>query len=55
MVEMFSKPHISTLFLRLLKIDFIFLYKVYTVKSAHVVTSIKQSPVLKGHICLVLS
>ena len=27
----------------------------YAVKSAHVVTSIKQSPVLKYHICLVLS
>ena len=28
---------------------------VYTVKPAHVVTSIKQSPVLKAHLCLVLS
>ena len=28
---------------------------VYTVKPAHVVTSIKQSPVLKGHIFLALS
>ena len=27
----------------------------YTVKPAHAVTSIKQSPVLKGHLCLVLS
>jgi hypothetical protein len=27
----------------------------FTVKLAHAVTSIKQSPVLKGHICLVLS
>jgi len=27
----------------------------YTVKPAHVVTSIKQSPVLKGHLFLVLS
>jgi hypothetical protein len=27
----------------------------YTVKPAHTVTSIKQSPVLKGHIFLVLS
>ena len=26
-----------------------------TVKPAHVVTSIKQLPVLKGHLCLVLS
>ena len=26
-----------------------------TVKPAHAVTSIKQSPVLKGHLCLVLS
>jgi len=26
----------------------------YTVKPAHVVTSIKQSPVLKGHLCRVL-
>ena len=29
--------------------------KAYSVKPAHVVTSIKQSPVLKGHIFLVLS
>ena len=29
--------------------------KIYTVKPAYVVTSIKQSPVLKGHIFLVLS
>ena len=28
---------------------------IFTVKSAHAVTSIKQSPVLKGHIFLVLS
>ena len=28
---------------------------IYTVKPAHVVTSIKQSPVLKGHLFLVLS
>ena len=27
----------------------------YTVKTAHAVTSIKQSPVLKGHLCLVFS
>ena len=27
----------------------------FTVKLAHAVTYIKQSPVLKGHICLVLS
>jgi len=27
----------------------------YTVKPAHVVTSIKQSPALKGHLFLVLS
>jgi hypothetical protein len=27
----------------------------YTVKSAHKVTSIKQSPVLKGHLFLVMS
>ena len=30
-------------------------YKVDTVKPTHIVTSIKQSPVLKGHLCLVLS
>jgi hypothetical protein len=30
-------------------------YITNTVKPAHVVTSIKQSPVLKGHICLVRS
>jgi hypothetical protein len=29
--------------------------KAYSVKPAHVVTSIKQSPVLKGHPFLVLS
>ena len=29
--------------------------KHYTVKPAHAVTSIKKSPVLKGHIFLVLS
>jgi hypothetical protein len=29
-------------------------YVTYTVKSAHVVTSIKQSPVFKGHLFLVL-
>ena len=28
---------------------------VYTVKPAHAVTSVKQSPVLKGHLFLVLS
>ena len=28
---------------------------IYTVKPDHAVTSIKQSPVLKGHIFLVLS
>ena len=27
----------------------------FTVKLAHAVTSIRQSPVLKGYICLVLS
>jgi hypothetical protein len=26
-----------------------------TVKPAHAVTSIKQSPVLKGHLCFVMS
>ena len=30
-------------------------YNVYTVKPAHVATSIKQSPVLKGHLFLVQS
>jgi len=29
--------------------------KSYTVKTAHAVTSIKQSPVLKSHLFLVLS
>jgi hypothetical protein len=32
-----------------------FIFYVYTVKHAYVVTSIKQSPVLKGHLFLVLS
>jgi hypothetical protein len=27
----------------------------YTVKPTHVITSIKQSPVLKGHLCFVMS
>ena len=30
-------------------------FKLNTVKPAHVVTSIKQSPVIKDHLCLVLS
>ena len=35
--------------------NFLYVHKVYTVKPLHVVTSIKQSPVLKGHLYLVLS
>ena len=31
------------------------LHKQYTVKPAHVITSIKQSPILKGHLFLVMS
>ena len=30
-------------------------FKTYTVKPGHLVTSIKQSPVLKGHPFLILS
>jgi hypothetical protein len=37
------------------KIHHYFTMQVNTVKPAHVVTSIKQSPVLKGHIFLILS
>ena len=33
----------------------LYIYTVHTVEPAHVVTSIKQSPVLKGHTFLVLS
>ena len=36
-------------------IDMVFPRKIYTGKPAHVVTSIKQSLVLKGHLFLVLS
>ena len=35
-------------------LQYCFFY-LYTVKSSHAVTSIKQSPVLKGHLLLVLS
>jgi hypothetical protein len=37
------------------QIFFKFCFLPYTVKPAHAVTSIKQSPVLKGHHFLVLS
>ena len=49
---------VMTVSIRSSKWAFYFIYvfgkKVYTVKPAHVVTSIKQSPVLKGRLFLVL-
>jgi hypothetical protein len=35
-----------------LRIYFIYTKYIYTVKPAHVVASIKQSPLLKGHLFL---
>ena len=50
------KPNIKSAYKQFLEVFFFNLQNIKTtVKPVHVVTSIRQSPVLKGHIFLVMS